>query len=110
MCPDGVRGQTAPCAPAVWRGSSTVRTSTSTGKSTGTLLVDVGPSLSGGVLWRLTVQRLSGSGGWVTAGSHTTRGAGDTLRVNLPAGTYRAVVPPQQRYLGSVSDPTVLAR
>jgi len=108
LCPDGVRTQAAPCTPAVWRGSSTARTSSD--PSQDKLLVDVGPSLTGGVLWRLTVQRVSESGGWVTVSSHTTRGPGDTLRVNLPAGTYRAVVPPQQRYHGSASAPVVLAR
>jgi hypothetical protein len=92
----------------VWRGASTA--SVSSNKSTTQLLVDVGPSLSSGVLWRLTVQRVSESGGWVTVSSHTTRGPGDTLRINLPAGTYRAVVPPQQRYRGSASTPIVLAK
>lgn len=108
MCPDGIRTRDTACTPAVWRGSSTATVSSD--KSANQLLVDVGPSLSAGVLWRLTVQRLSESGGWVTASSHTTRGPGDTLRINLPAGSYRAVVPPQQRYRGSTSAPIVLAR
>ncbi len=108
LCPDGVRIQTAPCPPLVPLGTSTVATRSDT--SDGTLLVDVGPALSGGGQWRALVQRLSSSGGWVTVETYPTRGPGDTVRVTLPAGTYRAVVWPQKRYRGSASAAVVLAR
>ncbi|WP_186526016.1 pentapeptide repeat-containing protein [Leekyejoonella antrihumi] len=102
MCPDGVRRVGAtPCAAAVWRGSST--TSASANKSAGTLIVDVGPGLPDGALWEVIVQRLSDSGGWVTLSTHTTKGPGNPLRLNLPAGTYRAITWPQKNYHGSAS-------
>jgi uncharacterized protein YjbI with pentapeptide repeats len=103
-CPDGVRRST-PCAPIVWRGSSTVTTSAD--KSGVNLLVDVGPGVAGRT-WRVTLQQLSASGGWFAVGMHTTRGPGDTLRLHLPNGTYRALVPPQHSYHGSVSGAVVL--
>jgi hypothetical protein len=105
-CPDGVRRNT-PCAPVVWRGSSTVTTGVD--KSGGKLLVDVGPGLAGRT-WRVTVQQLSASGGWVAVSMQTTGGPSDTLRLHLPSGTYRAVVPPQHSYHGSVSGAVVLEK
>jgi uncharacterized protein YjbI with pentapeptide repeats len=103
-CPDGVQ-RNAPCAPVVWLGTSTVTTGAdNTGDK---LLVDVTPGVSGRT-WRVTVQHLSASGGWVAVSTQTTRGPGDTLRLHLPNGTYRAVVPPQHRYHGSVSRAVVL--
>ena len=105
-CPDGVLRNT-PCAPVVWLGSSTVTTSVH--QPGGKLLVDVAPGISGRT-WRVTVEQLSASGGWVAVSAHTTRGPGDTLRLNLPNGTYRAVVPPQHRYRGSVSGAVVLRK
>jgi hypothetical protein len=98
-CPDGVRRST-PCAPVVWLGSATVTTSVD--QAGDRLLVDVGPGLAGRT-WRVTVQQLSASGGWFAVGVQTTRGPGDTLRLHLPSGTYRAVVPPQNSYRGSMS-------
>jgi hypothetical protein len=73
----------------------------------GKVLVEVGPGLAGRT-WRVTVQHLSASGGWVAVSMQTTSGPGDTLRLHLPNGTYRAMVPPQHRYRGSVSGAVVL--
>jgi uncharacterized protein YjbI with pentapeptide repeats len=103
-CPDGERRNT-PCPPAVWLGSSTATASVD--KTGVKLLVDVGPGLAGRT-WRVTVQHLSASGGWVAVSTQTTRGPGDTLRLHLPNGRYRAVVPPQHSYHGSVSAAVVL--
>ena len=107
-CPDGTRGNTTPCGPVAWLGSSTV--SASVNNADGTLLVDVGPNLSGGAEWRVTVQTLTESGGWRAVSVHPTKGAGDTLKLNLPGGTYRAVVPPQNSYRASTSPAVVLAK
>jgi hypothetical protein len=41
---------------------------------------------------------------------HTTSGLGGTLRLDLPNGTYRAMVPPQNSYHGSVSGAVVLGK
>jgi uncharacterized protein YjbI with pentapeptide repeats len=106
-CPDGIR-QNTPCAPVDWLGSSTVAVSAGAANGNGQLSITVGPGV-GGATWRVTVQRLAESGGWVAVGIHTTRGPGDTLTINLPNGTYRAVVPPQNRYVGSLSREVVLA-
>jgi len=105
-CPDGVKRST-PCAPVVWLGSSTVTVSAN--KKNGKLSITVGPGV-GGATWRVRVQRLSESGGWVAVSVHTTTGPSDPLSINLPNGTYRAVVPPQNRYRGSVSAAVVLAK
>ena len=106
MCPNGVIGNT-PCAPAVWLGSASLTVSAN--NSDGTLTVDVGPDL-GGATWRVIIQKLSDSGGWAADSVHNTKGPGDTLKLNLPNGTYRAVVPPQRSYLGSVSQAVVLGK
>ncbi len=107
-CPNGVRVTSTACGPAAWLGSSTVTASVNNAQ--GVLLVDVGPSLSGNAVWRVTVQTRTESGGWVAVSMHTTTGAGDTLRLNLPGGTYRAVVPPQHSYRESTSAAVALAK
>jgi hypothetical protein len=108
QCPNGERFAGTPCAPVVWRGTSTVGATRS--NDGGTLLVDVGPTLGGGSQWRVTVQSLTESGGWVTTTTQTTGSPGSTLRLNLPAGTYRAFVWPQHLYRSSTSGAVVLAR
>ncbi|HWC24049.1 MAG TPA: pentapeptide repeat-containing protein [Flexivirga sp.] len=107
-CPDGVRETNSLCGPVTWLGSSTVSATAS--NADGTLLVDVGPELSGDAGWRVTVQRLTESGGWRAVSSQTTNGSGERLTLNLPKGTYRAVVPPQHSHLGSTSSAVTLAK
>jgi hypothetical protein len=107
-CPDGTRAASTPCTAVAWLGSSTV--SAGANATDTTLLIDVGPNLSGGAEWRVTVQMLSDSGGWVALSTHTTKGPDDTLNLNLPKGIYRAVVPPQHSYRASMTPSVALAK
>jgi uncharacterized protein YjbI with pentapeptide repeats len=104
-CPNGVVSQSAPCAPVVWLGTSTVNVSAN--NSDGTVSITVGPTVG---TWTVTLQQLTGSGGWANVGPYTTKGPGDTVKINLANGTYRALLPPQNSYHGSVSTPIVLAK
>jgi hypothetical protein len=107
-CPDGVSGTSTPCGPTAWLGTSTV-VATSNGVG-GTLLIDVGPTLDGDVEWRVQLQTLTESGGWVVLSRLTTKGTDDELKLNLPSGSYRAVAPPQRQYRGSTSLTVVLEK
>jgi hypothetical protein len=73
------------------------------------VVVDVEPDLGSGE-WSLNIERLTESGGWTRVVTQRTRGGQETVRVNLDAGAYRAVVPPQRDYRGSMSSVVVLEK
>lgn len=105
-CPNAVQ-QSTPCAPvAVWRGPANAVARAN--NTDGTLLIDVAPAI--GIEWRVTIEQLLDNGGWKDVSEHRTKGPGDTLTINLPNGTYRAVVPRQNGFLGWTSKSVDLAK
>jgi subtilisin family serine protease len=61
--------------------------------------------------WSFQVQARTAQGEWVsTPKTYKTQGAAQTLVVNLPAGTYRVVVPPKVGYRGTTSAAVRLVR
>ena len=77
-------------------------------KSRTILLIDIAPNWRNGN-YRLTVQRKSGRT-WKSVARRRTVGRADSLRLDLPKGTYRVVAPAQNGRAKSTSAPVRIRR
>ena len=94
-------------------GSTSPKASAVTARAVGKgskVLVSVYPDLGASIQWKFVMeQRVAGT--WKTLRpKRTTEGPRHRLRVDLPKGTYRAVVVPPADYLPSVSKPVKLVK
>jgi uncharacterized protein YjbI with pentapeptide repeats len=105
-CPNGAV-QSTPCALTSCFSPSSFRSSTNA--KAYPLLVDISPNLPNWD-WRFTVEQRTQSGGFFALGSFTTHGSNETAIINLPAGTYRVVVPQQHAHAQSVSTAVALTK
>jgi uncharacterized protein YjbI with pentapeptide repeats len=106
-CPNGTV-QSTPC-PIGFGANGFARISAEADQSGNGLRVTVTPALADG-LWIFGIERLTESGGFLLITSGSTRGGNEVALVNLPEGTYRAVVRPQRDYLGSTSAVVVVKK
>jgi hypothetical protein len=99
--------QSTPCAPLVLTSQPTV---TASANASGNAVdVDIEPNLENAA-WQFTVERRTESNGWMPVGSYATRGPDETASVNLPAGSYRVVVPAQGTAREATSAVVVLTK
>jgi probable HAF family extracellular repeat protein len=95
-----VAGQSGSHA-VLWSPRASIRAAAVANRSK--LLVDVDPNLGSGS-WRVTIQKQRSNRTWATlATTYTTQGPAETRTINLPKGTYRAVVKPQYGYRSAAS-------
>lgn len=73
------------------------------------LKVDVNPNKGSGY-WTFTVQKRTATIGWANVGTYNTKGSKETRTINLPKGTYRAVVAAKYGYQKTVSGSATLVK
>jgi uncharacterized protein YjbI with pentapeptide repeats len=106
-CPTGIV-QSTPC-PAVFGSGPGATVVASTTNGDNRLRVDIEPDL-GSDEWTFTVEKLAASGLWEKVGTYTSHGSGEHATIDLPEGTYRAVVPTQNGYRGATSEAVTLKK
>lgn len=73
------------------------------------LFIDVDPNKGKGY-WQVMIQRKAGKVWKVLPKVYRTKGSAETLTVNLPKGSYRAVVLPKYTHAGAMSGSVTLKR
>lgn len=73
------------------------------------LFVDVDPDKGKGY-WKFQVQRLKADTTWAPGKTYRTRGSKETRTVNLPKGTYRAVILPKGSFPGVTTNEVKLKK
>ena len=94
-------------APPAAPKSATVRVKAVAGKSR--LYVNVNPNKGKGY-WQVTIQKKSGKVWKALPTVYRTKGSAETLTLDLPKGSYRAVVLPKYGRTGATSGSVTLAR
>ena len=73
------------------------------------LYLNVNPNKGSGY-WNVKIQKKTANGWKTLKGTHRTQGKAETRTINLPKGTYRAVVQAKYGYAKGYSSPVTLTR
>lgn len=103
----GDGAQSKPSARATYRAKPTIHVKAASHGDR--LHVDVDPD-RGRSAWTLTIERRRSGGTWRKARTIKTKGAAETLNVNLARGIYRVRMKATTRYAAAISKPVTLTR